>query len=510
VKRALISVSDKKGVVELGMRLQAMGYEILSTGGTYKVLKEAGVKAIEVSEATGFPECFDGRVKTLHPAIHGGILARRDSEKHQREAMRQGIEMIDLVAVNLYPFRQTVQKAGATLEEIIENIDIGGPTMLRSAAKNHQDVIVLCDPEDYESALEPLERGEAISLEDRAKLALKVFEHTAHYDAMIASFLSKTFTPGDIGRTLTLPFDLAQPLRYGENPHQKAWFFKDALPATGSASSFVQLHGKELSFNNLNDLDAAVRLVREFDQPAAVAVKHTNPCGVGVGHDLMTAYTKAHDADPVSIFGGIVALNRKVDRETAVEMGKIFLEIIVAPAFSDEALAILETKKNLRLLVVPTEASYSDLYDLKRIEGGLLVQEVDREPEDVKFKVVTDRIPTEDELKDLAFAWKICKHVKSNAIVVARGGTTLGVGPGQTSRVSAVKIALAQAGSDTKGAILASDAFFPFADSVEAAAAEGISAIIQPGGSVNDSDVIDACNRFGIAMVLTGVRHFKH
>lgn len=510
MRRALISVSDKHGVVELGHRLTAIGYEILSTGGTYRVLQEAGVKATEVSEATGFPECFDGRVKTLHPAVHGGILARRDSEKHQREALKLGIEMIDLVAVNLYPFRETVQRTESTLEDIIENIDIGGPTMLRSAAKNYHDVIVLCDPADYEAVLEPLERGEGIPTDDRARLALKVFEHTAHYDAMIASFLAKTYRPEGYGRTLTLPFDVVQPLRYGENPHQKAWFLRDALPAAGAATDFQQLHGKELSFNNLNDLNAAVRMVREFDGPAAVAVKHTNPCGVAVGHDLVTAYVKAHDADPVSIFGGIVAVNRKVDRETALEMSKTFLEIVVAPAFSEEALKVLTAKKNIRLLTLPTDQDFEDAYDLKRIEGGLLIQQVDAEPAEMALKVVTDRIPTETEMQDLRFAWSICRHVKSNAIVVAKGGVTLGVGPGQTNRVGAADIALNQAGENARGAVLASDAFFPFADSVESAAAAGISAVIQPGGSVNDDKVIEACNRYGIAMVFTDVRHFKH
>lgn len=510
MRRALISVSDKHGVVELGKRLVAIGFEILSTGGTYRVLEEAGVEATEVSEATGFPECFDGRVKTLHPAVHGGILARRDSEKHQEEAAKLGIEMIDLVAVNLYPFRQTVQKPESTLEDIIENIDIGGPTMLRSAAKNYHDVLVLCDPADYEAVLEPLERGETIAVEDRAKLALKVFEHTAHYDAMIASFMAKTFRPEGFGHTLSLAYDVVQPLRYGENPHQKAWFLRDALPAAGASTDFKQLHGKELSFNNLNDLDAAVRMVREFEAPAAVAVKHTNPCGVATGSDLVSAYVKAHDADPVSIFGGIVALNREVDRETALEMSKTFLEIIVAPAFSEAALEVLKAKKNIRLLTLPTDQSFEDDYDIKRIEGGLLIQQVDAEPAEMALKVVTDRAPTEDELRDLRFAWSICRHVKSNAILVAKGGVTLGVGPGQTNRVGAAEIALKQAGEAAKGAVLASDAFFPFADSVESAAAAGIAAIIQPGGSVKDDEVIEACNKYGIAMVFTGVRHFKH
>ena len=510
MRRALISVSDKHGVVELGRRLAAIGFEILSTGGTYRVLEEAGVEATEVSEATGFPECFDGRVKTLHPAVHGGILARRDSEKHQEEAAKLGIEMIDLVAVNLYPFRQTVQKPESSLEDIIENIDIGGPTMLRSAAKNYHDVLVLCDPADYEAVLEPLERGEAIAVGERARLALKVFEHTAHYDAMIASFMAKTFRPEGFGRTLSLAYDVVQPLRYGENPHQKAWFLRDALPAAGASTDFKQLHGKELSFNNLNDLDAAVRMVREFDVPAAVAVKHTNPCGVATGSDLVSAYVKAHDADPVSIFGGIVALNREVDRETALEMSKTFLEIIVAPAFSEAALEVLKAKKNIRLLTLPTDQAFEDDYDIKRIEGGLLIQQVDAEPVEMALKVVTDRVPTEAELRDLRFAWSICRHVKSNAILVAKDGVTLGVGPGQTNRVGAAEIALKQAGDAAKGAVLASDAFFPFADSVESAAAAGIAAIIQPGGSVKDDEVIAACNRYGIAMVFTGVRHFKH
>lgn len=509
MKRALISVSDKTGVVDLGKRLSAMGWTILSTGGTSKTLSENGIKTVDVSSVTGFPECLDGRVKTLHPKVHGGLLARRSLEKHMKQAQELEIEMIDMVVVNLYPFKETLEKATSTHEDIIENIDIGGPSMLRSAAKNYEDVIVMCDPSDYEHVLETLEAGERFGKEARTLLALKVFEHTAHYDALIADYL-KGFTKREApGKTVTMTFELAQSLRYGENPHQKAWFLKDAMSNPASMSAFKQLHGKELSFNNLNDLSAAVQMVREFKEPAAVAVKHTNPCGVAVGHDLASAYQMAHDADPTSIFGGIVALNREVDIETAQKMSQIFLEIIAAPSYTEEALEILSRKKNIRLLTIPTHKSYSDAYDIKRIEGGLLIQDADKE-EAQGYRVVTERIPTDQELKDMQFGWKIVKHVKSNAIVLSKNDVTVSVAPGQTSRILAAENAVRQAGAKVKGTVMASDAFFPFPDVIEAAAAAGITAIVQPGGSVNDPDVIAAANKHGIAMVFTDMRHFKH
>ncbi len=509
MKRALISVSDKTGIVDLGKRLSAMGWTILSTGGTSKTLSENGVKTVDVSSVTGFPECLDGRVKTLHPKVHGGLLARRSLEKHMKQAEELEIEMIDMVVVNLYPFKETLEKTTSTHEDIIENIDIGGPSMLRSAAKNYEDVIVMCDPTDYEQVLESLEAGEHFGKEARAQLALKVFEHTAHYDALIANYLKAYTQRVEPGKTITMTFELAQSLRYGENPHQKAWFLKDALNQPDAMSAFTQLHGKELSFNNLNDLSAAIQMVREFKEPAAVAVKHTNPCGVAVGHDLATAYQLAHDADPTSIFGGIVALNREVDVETAQKMSQIFLEIIAAPSYTEDALSILSKKKNIRLLKIPTDKTFADALDMKRIEGGLLIQETDTE-EAVGYRVVTERIPTDQELKDMQFGWKIVKHVKSNAIVLSKNDVTVSVAPGQTSRILAAENAVRQAGAKVKGAVMASDAFFPFPDVVEAAAAAGITAIVQPGGSVNDPEVIAAANRHGIAMVFTEMRHFKH
>lgn len=509
MKSALISVSDKTGVVDLAKRLTAMGWRILSTGGTSKTLNENGVSTTDVSEVTGFPECMDGRVKTLHPKIHGGLLARRSLEKHMQQAESLGIDMIDMVVVNLYPFKATLEKEGSTHEEIIENIDIGGPSMLRSAAKNYEDVVVLCDPSDYEMVLEKFEAGEKFDKADRALLALKVFEHTSHYDALIASYLQKHTKREEPGKTVTLTYELAQSLRYGENPHQKAWFLKDAIASETAMASFKQLHGKELSFNNLNDLSATVKMVREFDQPAAIAVKHTNPCGAAVGHDIATAYQLAHDADPTSIFGGIVAVNREIDRETADKMSKIFLEIIAAPSFTDEALEILTRKKNIRLLTIPTDKPYEDTMDVKKIEGGLLIQEADHSGE-VPYRVVTDRIPTDSEVADLLFGWKIVKHVKSNAIVLAKNDVTVAVAPGQTSRILAAENAIRQAGAQVKGTVMASDAFFPFPDVIEAAAAVGITAIVQPGGSVNDPDVIAAANKHGITMIFTDKRHFRH
>jgi phosphoribosylaminoimidazolecarboxamide formyltransferase / IMP cyclohydrolase len=513
VKKALISVSDKTGLIPFARRLADAGVEIISTGGTAAMLKEAGIPVIGISEVTGFPEILDGRVKTLHPNIHSGLLAVRDNETHRQQLNELQIETIDLVVVNLYPFKQTIAKPDVTFAEAIENIDIGGPTMLRAAAKNHQYVTVVVDAADYEQVAAEIEKEGDTSLDTRRRLAAKVFRHTAAYDALISRYLSEQV--GDfLPESYTVTYEKAQDLRYGENPHQRAAFYREPLAAGASIARAEQLHGKELSYNNINDADAALAIVREFAEPAVVAVKHSNPCGVGIGADIREAYQKAYEADPVSIFGGIVAANRPVDRDTALLMKETFLEIILAPDFTEEALAVLTEKKNLRLLRIPAlnesrEAAQG--FRIAPVAGGALVQEYDvKQLEDADIRVVTDKQPTADELAQLKFAWKVVKHVKSNAIVLARENMTIGVGAGQMNRVGAANIAIAQAGEKAKGAVLASDAFFPMPDTVEAAAKAGVTAIIQPGGSVRDQDSIDACNRHGIAMVFTGVRHFKH
>ncbi|MDA5109928.1 bifunctional phosphoribosylaminoimidazolecarboxamide formyltransferase/IMP cyclohydrolase [Brevibacillus thermoruber] len=513
VKKALISVSDKTGLIPFARRLADAGVEIISTGGTAAMLKEAGIPVIGISEVTGFPEILDGRVKTLHPNIHSGLLAVRDNETHRQQLNDLQIETIDLVVVNLYPFKQTIAKPDVTFAEAIENIDIGGPTMLRAAAKNHQYVTVVVDAADYEQVAAEIEKEGDTSLDTRRRLAAKVFRHTAAYDALISRYLSEQV--GDfLPESYTVTYEKAQDLRYGENPHQRAAFYREPLAAGASIARAEQLHGKELSYNNINDADAALAIVREFAEPAVVAVKHSNPCGVGIGADIREAYQKAYEADPVSIFGGIVAANRPVDRDTALLMKETFLEIILAPDFTEEALAVLTEKKNLRLLRIPAlnesrEAAQG--FRIAPVAGGALVQEYDvKQLEDADIRVVTDKQPTADELAQLKFAWKVVKHVKSNAIVLARENMTIGVGAGQMNRVGAANIAIAQAGEKAKGAVLASDAFFPMPDTVEAAAKAGVTAIIQPGGSVRDQDSIDACNRHGIAMVFTGVRHFKH
>ncbi len=504
-KRALISVSNKNGVVEFAQGLEALGWEIISTGGTFSLLQSSGIKVTKVAEVTGFPEILDGRVKTLHPNIHGGILARRSPE-HMKELEQNKIDTIDLVAVNLYPFRETIQRPGVTLEEAIENIDIGGPTMIRSAAKNHQGVIVVVGPEDYPTILQNLEGG-GVSTEMRFKLAKKAFAHTAFYDSMIAQYMT-----GLLGEKfpeiLVWGGEKIMDMRYGENPHQDAAFYRQALASSGLPLA-KQLNGKELSYNNMIDAEAAFALVREFDEPACVIIKHTNPCGVAIGKDLTEAYCRAFDADPMSAFGGIIAFNRKVDQLTAEKAVEPFMEVIIAPAFEESALNILRSKKNLRLLELRMDKPTG--LQLKSIEGGMVVQELDTIPLDINsLKVVTERSPSEEELRELAFAWKVVKHVKSNAIVVTKNHTSLGVGAGQMNRVGSAKLALEQAGERSKGAVLASDAFFPFKDTVEIAADFGIAAIIQPGGSVRDQESIDECNRRGIAMVFTGVRHFRH
>lgn len=505
-KRALISVSNKEGLLDFARGLVNLGWEIISTGGTYAALKEAGIPVTKVADVTGFPEILDGRVKTLHPRIHGGILARRIPE-HLRQLEENDIKPIDLVAVNLYPFRQTIEKPGVTLEEAIENIDIGGPAMIRAAAKNYEGVIVVVRPENYWAVLKELEMEGDISPAMRLKLAQEAFAHTAAYDALIASYLAR-IQGEEFPETLIWVGERLYELRYGENPHQKAAFYSNTSQKGGLPMA-RQLNGKELSYNNIIDSEAAVALVKEFDGPACVIIKHTNPCGTATGSTLAEAYDKAFNADPLSAFGGIIAFNRKVDRETAVKAAEPFMEVIIAPGFDDEALEILTKKKNLRLLELPMDRAAE--YQVRSVEGGFVVQEMDmHELDPGELQVVTTRQPTEQEMKDLLFAWKVVKHVKSNAIVVARDNVTLGVGAGQMNRVGSARIALEQAGEKARGAVMASDAFFPFRDTVDLAAQYGITAIIQPGGSVRDQESIDACNEHGIAMVFTGVRHFKH
>ncbi|RUL49310.1 bifunctional phosphoribosylaminoimidazolecarboxamide formyltransferase/IMP cyclohydrolase [Lysinibacillus antri] len=506
-KRALISVSNKEGILEFAKELVALDYEILSTGGTKKMLQDNNVPVTAVDEVTKFPEILDGRVKTLNPMIHGGLLGKFDDPSHQAQMNEHGIEPIEIVCVNLYPFVETISKSDVTWDDAIENIDIGGPTMLRSAAKNHQYVTVIVDSNDYAQVVEELKAGGATTLETRKKLAAKVFRHTAAYDSYISNYL----TEEDFPESLTMTYELKQTLRYGENPHQKAAFYQKRLSSDFSLAYATQLHGKELSYNNIQDGNAALQIVKEFDKPAAVAVKHMNPCGVGTGVTIEEAFDKAYEADPTSIFGGIIALNREVDVPTAEKLSGIFLEIIIAPSFTEEALEILSKKKNIRLMTINFAQEQQDQFKVVSVEGGLLVQEDDKFGfGEAEIKVVTDREPTEQEWEALKLGWSVVKHVKSNAIVVTDDQMTLGVGAGQMNRVGAAKIALEQAGEKAKGAALASDAFFPMSDTVETAAAAGITAIIQPGGSIKDQDSIDKANEYGIAMVFTGVRHFKH
>lgn len=511
-KRALISVSDKTGIIDLAKRLSEFGYEIVSTGGTEKALQEAGITVINISDITSFPECLDGRVKTLHPKIHGGLLAVRDDAHHMETLKQLEIDTIDVVVVNLYPFKQTIQKSGVSLEEAIENIDIGGPSMLRAAAKNYKYVTVIVDPRDYMKVMDEIESEGNTNENTRFELAAKVFSHTASYDCLIGNYLWEKAGLPQFPETITMTYEKQQDLRYGENPHQNAAYYREVQPAKSSLVEAIQRHGKELSFCNLNDANGALQALREFTEPAAVAVKHATPCGIGVGEDIYQAYTKAYQADPISIFGGIVALNRKVDEKTAQEINKIFIEIVLAPEYTEAALEILKQKKNIRIMQLKEwDNEAIKQLDLKRISGGILVQEEDTKDFDISdLKFVTEKKPTESELKDLIFAWKAVKHIKSNAIVVAKDNRTLGIGGGQVNRIWAAEMSLERAGLEAKGAVLASDAFFPFDDVVQAAARAGISAIIQPGGSMNDKDSIDACNRYGIAMVFTSMRHFKH
>ncbi len=509
---ALLSVSDKTGLIDLARSLvEEFGFDLISSGGTAQALKEAGLPVTKVADYTGSPEILGGRVKTLHPRIHGGILARRDLPSDVADLETNQIRPIDLVVVNLYPFEQTIAKPGVTLSEAIEQIDIGGPALLRATAKNYAHLTVLCDPTQYDAYLQELrQHGGEASLEFRQKSALKAFLHTSGYDRAIATYLGSNSPVQELPQQFTLSGQQLQSLRYGENPHQPAAWYQTGTTPTGWAAA-TKLQGKELSYNNIVDLEAARQIISEFtDTPAAAILKHTNPCGAALGSSLVQAYEKAFNADPVSAFGGIVALNRAIDAPTATQLTKTFLECVVAPSCDAEAQEILAAKSKVRVLILPSLSS-GPLETVQAIAGGFLVQALDVSIDDPsQWQVVTERQPTPDELEELLFAWKVCKHVKSNAIVVTRDRTTLGVGAGQMNRVGSVKIALEQAGEKAQGAFLASDGFFPFDDSVRMAAAAGITAIVQPGGSMRDKDSIQAANELGLVMVFTGVRHFWH
>jgi phosphoribosylaminoimidazolecarboxamide formyltransferase/IMP cyclohydrolase len=513
VRRALVSVSDKRGLIPFVTGLRELGVEVLSTGGTCRQLREAGLDVIEVSEKTGFPEIMDGRVKTLHPIIHGGLLGRRGTDESVME--EHGIEPIDLLVVNLYPFEQTIARDDATIDDAIENIDIGGPAMIRAASKNHDGVAVIVEPDDYEAVLEDL-KNDKLSLESRRRLAAKAYAHTASYDTAITGYLSRSLGDDALGQRFLYSGALSEKLRYGENPHQDAAFFVDQQAPAGSLAAAKQLQGKALSYNNIADSDAALECVKQFGNPACVIVKHANPCGVAVADNILDAYEKAFKTDPTSAFGGIIAFNRALDAKTAQAIvEKQFVEVIVAPAIEADAAKIVATKKNVRVLETgrwPNAANAG--YEFKKVTGGLLVQNTDLgviTADDLK--VVTDLAPTAEQIQDMLFAWTVVKYVKSNAIIFCKDNMTIGVGAGQMSRVYSTKIAAIKAadeGLEIKGSVMASDAFFPFRDGIDAAAETGISAIIQPGGSMRDDEVIQAANENGLAMVLTGMRHFRH
>lgn len=508
--RALISVSDKTGVIEFAGELKNMGWEIIATGGTMKLLRDAGLDVVNISDVTGFPEICDGRVKTLHPKVHGGLLGRRDLQSHLDALKENGIEFIDMVCVNLYPFRQTISKGDVSMEDAIENIDIGGPSMLRSAAKNYRDVTVVCDPQDYAAIIGEIRETGNTKSETRLQLSAKAFTHTAQYDSCIATYLRDK---AGLSEKMFLEFDLVQPLRYGENPHQSAKFFREGEHVPFSLAFAKQLNGKEMSYNNIQDANAALNIVREFSEPFCVGLKHMNPCGAAVGKTVGEAWKKAYEADMVSIFGGIVACNRELDAETAAAMKPVFLEIIIAPSFSKEALEILTAKKNLRLLEVDMTRDDDTQRQLVSVNGGMLVQDLDKATAEVTDAMtVTDKKPSATQLGDMNFAWKIVKHVKSNAIIVVKDGVTVGIGAGQMNRVGSAEIALKQAEAKGihGGLVLASDGFFPFDDTVTLAAKYGVEAIVQPGGSMRDADSLAKANELGIPMTVTGERHFKH
>jgi len=513
-KYALISVSDKRGITDFSRGLVDLGYDIISTGGTAKALRDAGIKVTGVSDITGFPECLDGRVKTLHPAIHAGILAIRDNRSHMEKLRELDIDTIDVVAINLYPFKQTIEREGVTLNEAIEQIDIGGPAMLRSAAKNYRDVTVVVDPSDYDGVLNELKKGE-LSDQYRLTLCYKVFEHTSHYDTLIADYLRGQAGISGFRDTLTLTYEKLFDLRYGENPHQKAAYYKECGKREGCVVNAEQLHGKELSFCNINDVNGAVDLIKEFSEPAVAAVKHANPCGVGIGEDIFEAYKNAYDADSVSIYGGIIAANREIDSRIAqhIDINGIFIEIITAPSFSEEAFAILTKKKNIRILKMPDimKPYPAGIRDIKKVSGGILAQDFNAALiNEEQVTCVTERQPSDEEKQKLMFAWRVVKHTKSNAIVLVKGNQTVGIGSGQTNRVTSLKIAIDYAGGKAAGAVMASDAYIPFSDSIEAAHEAGITAVIQPGGSIRDRESVDLCDKYGMAMLYTGIRHFKH
>ena len=511
MRRALVSVSDKTGLVPFVQGLKELGWTIIATGGTQKLLESSGVQTVGISEVTGFPEILDGRVKTLHPKVHGGILARRDLPAHMQVLQEQGIGTIDLVCVNLYPFRQTIAKEGVSMEDAIENIDIGGPSMVRSAAKNWRDVTIVCDPADYERVLEELRANGRTSDETRLQLSAKAYTHTAEYDMCIASWMR---AQAGLNEKLFLEYDLKQGLRYGENPHQAAKFYAALQPAPYSLAFAKQIQGKELSYNNIQDANAALNVLRDFsDKPFCVALKHMNPCGAAVGETIEQAWQAAYEADTVSIYGGIVGVNRPLTAEVARGMKPIFLEIVIAPSFTPEALEILSAKKNLRVLEVPMAPEAEAPMQYVGVNGGMLAQQLDTAVELVKEEMCVTKVrPTAAQMADLDFGWRIVKHVKSNAIAVVRDGHTIGVGAGQTNRVGSAEIALkqAQAAGFTEGLILASDGFLPFDDTVALAAQYGVSAIVQPGGSIRDEDAIAKADELGITMLFTGIRHFKH
>ncbi|AWG82521.1 bifunctional phosphoribosylaminoimidazolecarboxamide formyltransferase/IMP cyclohydrolase [Vibrio parahaemolyticus] len=524
IRRALISVSDKTGIVEFAQALAERGVDILSTGGTARLLAEQGIAVTEVSDYTGFPEMMDGRVKTLHPKVHGGVLGRRGQDDDVMA--KHGINPIDMVVVNLYPFAETVAKDGCTLADAVENIDIGGPTMVRSAAKNHKDVTIVVNASDYDRVIAEMDvNDKSLTLETRFDLAIAAFEHTAAYDGMIANYFG-TMVPsygenkeGDeeskFPRTFNQQFEKKQDMRYGENSHQAAAFYVEANPQEASVSTARQIQGKALSYNNIADTDAALECVKEFNEPACVIVKHANPCGVALGKDILEAYNRAYQTDPTSAFGGIIAFNQELDAETATAIvERQFVEVIIAPSVSAEAIEVVAAKKNVRLLECGEWSTKTTGFDVKRVNGGLLVQDRDQGMVSLDdLKVVSKRQPTEEELKDALFCWKVAKYVKSNAIVYAKGDMTIGVGAGQMSRVYSAKIAgikAADEGLEVAGSVMASDAFFPFRDGIDAAAEAGIKCVIQPGGSMRDDEVIAAADEHGMAMIFTGMRHFRH
>ena len=509
-KRALVSVSDKTGLVDFVKGLQTAGWEIIATGGTQKLLEDSGVKTIGISDVTGFPEICDGRVKTLHPKVHGGLLARRDEPSHLQALQENGIEFIDLVCVNLYPFRETIAKEGTTMAEAIEKIDIGGPSMLRSAAKNYNDVTVVCDPADYDTILAEINATGNTTLETRLQLSAKAYTHTAQYDCCIATYMREK---AGLNEKLFLEFDLKQGLRYGENPHQSAKFYASTKAIPFSLASGKQLQGKEMSYNNIQDANAALNIARDFQQPFCVALKHMNPCGAAVAETIEEAWQKAYEADTVSIYGGIVICNRTITKEIALGMKPIFLEIVIAPDFTDEAMEIFATKKNLRVIQVDMTPSTEAIDQYVSVNGGLLVQHLDTQIETITTDMCATKVqPDAATLADMQFGWNIVKHVKSNAIVVVKNGQTLGVGAGQMNRVGSAEIAMKQAHAAgvTEGLILASDGFLPFDDTVALAAQYGVTAIVQPGGSIRDNDCIVKADELGICMLMTGTRHFKH